>query len=98
MADKVAIIQKGTISFKWKGGKEVTLACTVEDGEVVDHDPITISGMGELESVTVAYGNEEHSLCLECQTNLIKTRMIEVPEGSGALEEALVCSNPDCPG
>jgi hypothetical protein len=96
MGKEIALVEKGVIHFKWKGGKRVTLTCTVENDEIIDHDPITIVGMGELESVTVSYRENEFPLCLECHNHLVKTRMTEYPEGSGNFEEFLECSNPNC--
>lgn len=98
MASEINQIQKGKIHFRWQGGKEVTIACTVENETVVDHDAVSMVGLGELESVEVNYGNNEtHPLCLECQTHLIKSRMVECPEGSSNLEEVKQCLNPECP-
>ena len=98
MENCISAIQKGTIIFQWESNKEVTVACVVEDEQKVSHDLITTSGMGKLKSVEVNYGNDEaNPLCLECQTHLIKPRMVECPEGSGCLEEVEQCLNPDCP-
>ncbi len=99
MASSIAKVEKGTLHFRWEGNGKVSLACVVNESGEIEHDPFTVQGMdGKLESVTVEMqdGSEE-TVCLECQTHLIKSRMIECPEGSSNLEEVQVCTNPDCP-
>ena len=96
--NRIAMVQKGIITFKWKGDKTIALACTVEDGERVDHDLYIAEGMGKLESVMVNYGNDSkvkaYPLCLACKTHLIKTKMVDI--GGTNLEEILECTNPNC--
>jgi len=94
--ETISSVKKGTIRFKWQGGREVTLSCLVEDDEAIEHDAITMSGLGQLDSVEVEFEDETYPLCMECHTHLIKPRMIERPEGSGCLEELCECTNPNC--
>lgn len=95
MENTISEIKEGTIHFKWKGGKEVTLKCNVINGEEIEHDRITMIGMGELESVEVESECVIYPLCMECQTHLIKPRMVDV-DGTN-LEEVTECVNLDCP-
>ena len=95
--DDPVTIKNGKLNFKWKEGKQVTLSCLVKNESEIEHDEITMTGMGELESVEVIYDDKQYPLCLECHTHLVKTRITEKPEYSGHFAEVSECLNPDCP-
>lgn len=98
MEHQITCVQKGTLHFKWEGGKKVSVACIVEEGHIIQHEKISMIGLGQLMSVTVEYGkNKEGILCMECQDHLLEKKMVELHEGSGEIEEVLECSNPNCP-